>query len=210
MQFRSPRFLSQLGTRFLTGILCLSAICLLAMGAVPSAVYAQTPSSAPPLPKAALQQPAADSSYWIWLVLPRLFPEYLPDGGGYLSVGFPWVPGHETPVGIAKTSGGLLGESRQHLDCLACHQSASTKAKATPAVATAANSGGEPAIVKTAFDHSAYAAFLKRCAEDPRFDADYILPSIGYNHKVGWLKGLYYRLQLIPQARRSFLAFASS
>jgi hypothetical protein len=64
--------------------------------------------------------------------------------------------------------------------------------------------------VKTAFDHSAYAAFLKRCAEDPRFDADYILPSIGYNHKVGWLKGLYYRLQLIPQARRSFLAFASS
>ena len=27
--------------------------------------------------------------YWIWLVLPRLFPEYLPGPGGYASLGLP-------------------------------------------------------------------------------------------------------------------------
>jgi hypothetical protein len=46
--------------------------------------------------------------YWVWLVLPRLFPEYLPRGasgnapGGYASLGLIWEPGQETPVGFSK------------------------------------------------------------------------------------------------------------
>lgn len=31
--------------------------------------------------------------YAIWLVLPKIFPEYLPGPGGYASLGFRWKPG---------------------------------------------------------------------------------------------------------------------
>jgi hypothetical protein len=45
--------------------------------------------------------------YWIWVVLPRLFPEYLPGLGGYTSLGLTWEEGKETPVGISKKTIGL-------------------------------------------------------------------------------------------------------
>ena len=36
--------------------------------------------------------------YWIWLVLPRLFPEYLPAPGGYASLGMLSKDGHGVPA----------------------------------------------------------------------------------------------------------------
>jgi hypothetical protein len=39
------------------------------------------------------QQYAQTMPYWIWLVLPRIFPEYLDDKGGFLSLGFQWKAG---------------------------------------------------------------------------------------------------------------------
>ena len=48
---------------------------------------------------------AEDSSgipYWIFLVLPRMFPEYLPGPGGYASLGMAWEEGHDLPVGFSK------------------------------------------------------------------------------------------------------------
>jgi hypothetical protein len=146
----------------------------------------------------------AESSYWIWMVLPRLFPEYLSDSGGYLALGFPWLEGEETPTGIRKLPGKILGESQQRLDCMACHGSHATQ---TPFSADSpALRPSENQYVKAAFTHPGYAAFLRRCAEDPRFEADYLLPAIRYNHKIGWVKEWYYRLILIPQARQSFQA----
>src|SRR4029450_3387314 len=38
----------------------------------------------------------------IWLVLPRLFPEYLPAPGGYASLGMLSKDGHKMPVGLSK------------------------------------------------------------------------------------------------------------
>src|SRR6185436_16212061 len=40
--------------------------------------------------------------YWIWLVLPRMFPEKLPGSGGYASLGLVWEEGAEMPVGLSK------------------------------------------------------------------------------------------------------------
>src|SRR5437773_4127844 len=40
--------------------------------------------------------------YWIWLVLPRIFPEYLPGPGGYASTGMLSKDGHEMPIGLSK------------------------------------------------------------------------------------------------------------
>ena len=36
--------------------------------------------------------------YWIWLVLPRIFPEHLPRPGGYAALGFASRQGEEMPV----------------------------------------------------------------------------------------------------------------
>src|SRR5260370_436550 len=33
---------------------------------------------------------SAGIPYWIWVVLPRVFPEYLPGPGGYSSLGVAW------------------------------------------------------------------------------------------------------------------------
>src|SRR5271154_2584886 len=37
--------------------------------------------------------------YWIWVVLPRVFPDLMPGPGGYKSFGFVWEEGREMPVG---------------------------------------------------------------------------------------------------------------
>lgn len=39
--------------------------------------------------------------YWTWLVLPRMFPEYMPGPGGYAALGLSWEEGREMPVGFA-------------------------------------------------------------------------------------------------------------
>ena len=40
--------------------------------------------------------------YWIVLVLPRIFDDYLPGPGGYASLGLPWKQGNELPAGFSK------------------------------------------------------------------------------------------------------------
>src|SRR6187549_1313371 len=39
--------------------------------------------------------------YWIWMALPRVFPDLLP-GPGYRSLGVIWEDGEELPVGFTK------------------------------------------------------------------------------------------------------------
>jgi hypothetical protein len=56
--------------------------------------------------------------YWIWLVLPRLFPEYLPAPGGYASIGVLGQPGHEMPIGLSKVT---VGFPRVGINCAMCH-----------------------------------------------------------------------------------------
>src|SRR4051812_47889132 len=45
--------------------------------------------------------------YWIWLVLPKMFPEYLPQPGGWASLGLAWEQGREMPVGFSKKTIGF-------------------------------------------------------------------------------------------------------
>src|SRR5690242_17038298 len=40
--------------------------------------------------------------YWIFYVLPRMFPEKLPGPGGYAAFGVAWEPGQELPIGFTK------------------------------------------------------------------------------------------------------------
>ena len=47
--------------------------------------------------------------YYIWLVLPRVFPEYVPGPGGYKAFGLVWEEGKEMPVGFTKRVAGRSG-----------------------------------------------------------------------------------------------------
>lgn len=138
--------------------------------------------------------------YWIWVVLPRLFPEKLPGAGGYTSLGFTWEEGKETPIGISKKT---IGFERQGITCAVCHTATYRK-----------NPKDKPTIVATGpsskFDSQRYVRFLFNCAKDPRFTADYILPQIEYNHKLSWLESQLYRFLLIPQTKQALLALEKS
>ena len=61
--------------------------------------------------------------YWIFYVLPRVFPEkFKEDGkvvpGGYAALGVPWEMGQELPVGFTKTT---IGFPRVANNCAVCH-----------------------------------------------------------------------------------------
>src|SRR6185369_5983385 len=56
--------------------------------------------------------------YWIWLVLPRMFPEYLPAPGGYAALGLHSEPGKEVPVGFSVKT---IGFKRVGINCAICH-----------------------------------------------------------------------------------------
>src|SRR4051812_2869908 len=63
-------------------------------------------------------EPDQGVPYWVWLVLPRIFPEYLPANGGYASVGICRRVGNEMPIGFSKGAGGF---PRGGLNLPVCH-----------------------------------------------------------------------------------------
>jgi hypothetical protein len=133
--------------------------------------------------------------YWIWLVLPRVFPDLLPGPGGYASLGILAKQGHEMPVGLSKVT---IGFPRVGINCAMCH---------TASLRT----GPEelPTIVPAAPSHQtapqAYLRFLMACASDPRFTADTILAEVARNYPLSALDRALYRFVLIPQTRRALL-----
>src|ERR1700720_2496522 len=56
--------------------------------------------------------------FWIWLVLPRIFPEYLHAPGGYASIGVMSRDSHDMPIGLSKVT---IGIPRVGINCALCH-----------------------------------------------------------------------------------------
>ena len=56
--------------------------------------------------------------YYIWVVLPRVFPDLLPGPGGWSSFGVIWEEGAEMPVGFSKKR---VGFDRVTNNCAICH-----------------------------------------------------------------------------------------
>lgn len=133
--------------------------------------------------------------YWIWAVLPSMFPEYLPRPGGYASLGLPWEEGAETPVGFSKRR---IGYERVAINCAFCH---ATSVREAPGAVPKIYPGGP----SNTFDVLAYQRFLFRSASDPRFNADDILHRIGQIHELGAVERLVYRYLLIPGTRKALL-----
>jgi len=133
--------------------------------------------------------------YWLWLVLPRIFPEKLPGPGGYASLGMVWEEGQEMPVGFTKTT---IGIPRVGVNCAACH---TTSVRKTPQDKPQLILGG-PA---QQFDIQAYQRFLIACAKDPEFNADRILKELQYVYNLSFFERALYRYLIIPLTRRGLL-----
>jgi mono/diheme cytochrome c family protein len=138
--------------------------------------------------------------YWIWLVLPRIFPEYLPGPGGYASTGILSTDGHEMPVGLSKVT---IGFPRVAINCAMCH-TASYRIRP----------GDAPIIVPGAPSHQTapqqYLRFLIRSASDPRFTSDTILGEIAKNTRLSTLDQLLYRFVIVPATRRALQRLGSA
>lgn len=130
--------------------------------------------------------------YWIYLVLPRMFPEYLPGPGGYASLGLPWEPGHDTPIGFTKKTVGFLRVSQT---CAVCH---------TTSYRSSADSN--PHFVPAGPGHTVniqgFFRFLKQSVNDPRFNSDNVLSEISMVTELSWVDKQIYRFILIPITRQ--------
>jgi hypothetical protein len=132
--------------------------------------------------------------YWIWLVLPRMFHEYVPGQGGYAALGRPWEEGKETPAGVSKKT---VGYVRVAGNCALCHAISRPGPSGAPVVVVAGpaqTSDVEPLL-----------SFLAKCAKDPRFTADDLMAQIDQVTKLSLLDRLTYRFVLIPRTRKDFL-----
>ena len=106
--------------------------------------------------------------YWIFYVLPRMFPEKIPGPNGFASFGVSWEEGQELPVGFTKK---VVGFARVANNCASCH---TANYRATPnEIPTFVTAGpGHTLNLEAVF------RFLVDCAKDPRFNADNLMREI--------------------------------
>jgi hypothetical protein len=130
--------------------------------------------------------------YWIWQVLPRMFPDKLP--GGYASLGFLWEPGRELPIGFSKKD--VFGSARVAVNCAFCH---TATYRTAPGAQRIVVPGGATTLLRA----QAFSRFLEDAAADPRFNAGDMLEEIGKIGKLSWTESLTYRMLLIPGTRRA-------
>lgn len=130
--------------------------------------------------------------YWIWQVLPGMFPDKLP--GGYASLGFVWEPGQELPVGFSRKD--VLGSPRVAVNCAFCH---TATYRTSPTAVRVLVPGGATTIGSP----QDFSRFLEATAADPRFNASDMLEAIGKMGTLSWNDSLAYRFLLIPGTRRA-------
>lgn len=133
--------------------------------------------------------------YWLWLVLPRMFPDKLPGLGGYASFGLVWEEGKELPVGFSKK---IIGFDRVAINCAFCHTATYRTRPADKPIIVAGGPSHQ-------FDPQAYVRFLYACASDARFNPDNIIREIDKVYKLSVVEKALYRYVLIPQTKQALL-----
>lgn len=129
--------------------------------------------------------------YWVWVVLPRVFPDLMPGPGGYKAFGLVWEEGREMPVGFTKQ---VIGFPRVANNCAICHVGTwRSQDEEVPhvVVASPANTVNVQTMLR----------FLMNAAQDSRFNAGVLLPEIQRETKLSFLDRQLYRFVLIPMTR---------
>ena len=140
--------------------------------------------------------------YWIWRVLPTLYPEYLPGNqDGYGSIGVYWVGGEELPVGFSKKTLGVI--PRVAPNCAFCHQGSYRLHADDPATFVASGPG-------TRVNIQGFIRFLAAIGRhSDRFTADKVMAAITAIYDMPLWERMLYRYLLIPAVRSAFEAQAT-
>jgi hypothetical protein len=133
--------------------------------------------------------------FWVWLAMPRLYPEEMHDPGGYAALGMAWEETREMPVGFAKQQVGYIRVSG---NCALCHVTTQpTQPDQPPRIV--------PAVSGKTTDPRRLLMFFQESAADPRFNADELFSEIDKDTSLSlWDKALY-RYVLIPRVKKAFL-----
>jgi mono/diheme cytochrome c family protein len=133
--------------------------------------------------------------YWIWLVLPDLFPQHLPkrSGKGYERFGLIFEPGKARPIGTSfrERQVPLAG-----LNCAVCH------------TGTLRDSPGAPRRIVLGmpahqFDLQSYQRFLFACIRDPGFTPERVVGAIKRaNPGFSWFDSIIYKLVVVPRTKQ--------
>lgn len=137
--------------------------------------------------------------YWIWKVLPRMFPDYLPNPNepGYTSFGFLHEPLADRPIGFSKRR--VRGVDFVGINCAACHVSDYRESKgALPRIVL-----GMPA---QGLDLQGFFRFLFKCASDGRFTVSAVMAEIDRETQLGTIERLMYKNLIVPGFREGVLS----
>jgi hypothetical protein len=161
--------------------------------------------------------------YWIWWVLPDLFPQHLPEPDRYRSLpddqrtapaayaqfGFIYEEGQALPIGF--TTRKVLMD-RIGLNCAVCHVgTVKTSSGMDPAriygEAPAYTSRKKDRVIVLGMpahtvDLSRYLTFLIDCANDSSFDSERILAAIGKRYRLGPLDRFLYQ-RAVPVLKKT-------
>ncbi len=137
----------------------------------------------------------AGMPYWIFYVLPRMFPEKLPRPAGYAAFGVGWEQGRELPIGFTQK---VVGFPRVANNCASCHA-------ASYRMALDQNPIFVPAGPGHTLQLEGLFRFFVDCAKDPRFNGDNLMREIGLVTNLSWIDRLIYRFVLIPITRQRLL-----
>ena len=142
---------------------------------------------------------------WIWKVLPKMFPEYLPGkkyvrGREYVSLGFLYEDGKDLPIGVSQRN--TQGLNRVFLNCAICHVGSVRETPQSKAVFYT----GMPS---NTVDLGAFERFIFSCATDQRFTADRLIAEMkGIGADYDWLNQKIMRMYAIPLMRERLLLLA--
>src|SRR5262249_9030326 len=152
--------------------------------------------------------------YWIWWVLPDLFPHHLPEPDRYTSLldaqrnaqaayaqfGFVYEEGHDLPIGFTTRK---VTIDRIGLNCAVCHVAT---IKVTEGMDPSRIYEAEPGYTSTKKDRvlvlgmpaitvdlGAYLTFLFQCANDSEFTTDNVLAAIDKRYRLGPIDRLLYK-----------------
>ena len=121
--------------------------------------------------------------YYLFKILPDLFPEKLPGPGGWASFGVIFEEGKELPVGFSKRR---IGFPSVEPNCALCHTGSY---KQTPDDKQQLLLGA-PAHQ---LDLEAFQWFLYDCAEDPKFNPDTLMAHIEKIADLTWMEKVFNR-----------------
>jgi hypothetical protein len=134
--------------------------------------------------------------YWIWRVLPTMFPDYLPgDHDGYRAFGVYWATGEELPVGFSKKTLGII--PRVAPNCAFCHQGSFRLHAGDPPTLVVAGPG-------TRVNVQAFLRFLVKAGTDPKFTSDNVMAAIAKIDDMPLWERMLYRYLLVPAVKSAF------